>query len=157
MVAKTIPGYASSLDGILEADDTVIPLKHYQELLNRLNNDGDWTTLLIQDTVGYEVIKAINFRGDLAIERGLSGTKPRRFPYGSCVTFAPSDELIKALSCETDCCENGTDDTFGDVATAPNVVRLEVSPTNVIGGINAVLGEPDGFMLINGKRIPYYD
>lgn len=157
MVAKTIPGYNSSLDNILEADDAVISLKHHQELLNRLNNDGDWTTLLIQDTVGYEVIKAINFRGDIAIERGLSGTKPRRFPYGSCITFAPSDELIKAMACETDCCENGIDDSFGDVATSPNKIPVEILPRNVVGGIDSILGEPNGFMFINGKKIPYYE
>lgn len=156
MVAKTIPGYASSLTAILEADDKVIPLKDTQSVLNRLAPD-EWTTLLIQDTVGYEVVKLLNFQGNLAIERGLSGTTPKRFPVGSCVTFSPSDELIKAMTCETDCCEDGVDITFGENAEAPSKVTLEFAPYTVIGGVSAVLGEPAGFMLINGKKVPYFN
>ena len=82
MVAKTMPGFSTSLTAILEADDTSIPLKDPREALNRLAQN-EWTTLLIQDTVGYEVVKLINHQGELAIERGLSGTVARRFPKGA--------------------------------------------------------------------------
>lgn len=156
MVAKTMPGYVGSVTAILEANDKSIPLSNPTEILNRLSPD-DWTTLLIQDPTGYEVVKVLNFRGDLAIERGLSGTKPRRFPLGSCVTFTPSDELLKAMACETDCCGDGVDKTFGDTTTEPSRVVLEVAPKTVVGGVSAVLGEPSGFMLVNGKKVPYYE
>ena len=156
MVAKTMPGYVGSVTAILEANDKSIPLSNPTEILNRLSPD-DWTTLLIQDPTGYEVIKVLNFQGNLAIERGLSGTKPRRFPIGSCVTFTPSDELIKAMACETDCCGDGVDKTFGDTTTEPSRVVLEVAPKTVVGGVSAVLGEPSGFMLVNGKKVPYYE
>lgn len=156
MAAKTMPGYASSLTNILEADDKVIPLKDTQTILNRLK-PNEWTTLLIQDPTGYEVIKVLNFQGNIAIERGLSGTTPKRFPVGSCVTFSPSDELLKALVCETDCCPEGEDKNYGTVATAPSSVALEIAPNTVIGGVSSVLGEPTGFMLINGKKVPYYE
>lgn len=156
MAAKTMPGYASSLTNILEADDKVIPLKDTQTILNRLK-PNEWTTLLIQDPTGYEVIKVLNFQGNIAIERGLSGTTPKRFPIGSCVTFSPSDELLKALVCETDCCPDGEDKNYGTVATAPSSVALEIAPNTVIGGVSSVLGEPTGFMLINGKKVPYYE
>ena len=156
MAAKTMPGYASSLINILEADDKVIPLKDTQTILNRLK-PNEWTTLLIQDPTGYEVIKMLNFQGNIAIERGLSGTTPKRFPVGSCVTFSPSDELLKALACESDCCPEGEDKNYGTVATAPSSVALEIAPNTVIGGASAVLGEPTGFMLINGKKVPYYE
>ena len=154
MAAKTMPGYASSLTNILEADDKVIPLKDTQTILNRLK-PNEWTTLLIQDPTGYEVVKVLNFQGNIAIERGLSGTTPKRFPVGSCVTFSPSDELLKALVCETDCCPEGEDKNYGTVATAPSSVALEIAPNTVIGGVSSVLGEPTGFMLINGKKVPY--
>lgn len=156
MAAKTMPGYASSLINILEADDKVIPLKDTQTILNRLK-PNEWTTMLIQDPTGYEVIKVLNFQGNIAIERGLSGTTPKRFPVGSCVTFSPSDELLKALVCETDCCPDGEDKNYGTVATAPSSVALETAPNTVIGGASAILGEPTGFMLINGKKVPYYE
>lgn len=156
MVAKTIPGYASSLTTILEADDKVIPLKDAQTILNRLK-PNEWTTLLIQDTVGYEVVKALNFQGNIAIERGLSGTTPKRFPVGSCVTFSPSDELLKTIAVETDRCEDGEDETYGEAAEAPAKVELEDAPRSVVGGVSAILGEPTGFMLINGKKVPYYE
>ena len=156
MAAKTMPGYASSLINILEADDKVIPLKDTQTILNRLK-PNEWTTLLIQDPIGYEVVKVLNFQGNIAIERGLSGTTPKRFPVGSCVTFSPSDELLKALACETDCCPEGEDKNYGTVATAPSSVALETAPNTVIGGASAILGEPTGFMLINGKKVPYYE
>lgn len=156
MVAKTMPGYASSLTNILEADDKVIPLKDTQTILNRLK-PNEWTTMLIQDPTGYEVIKVLNFQGNIAIERGLSGTTPKRFPIGSCVTFSPSDELLKALICDTDCCPEGEDKNYGTVATAPSSVALEIAPNTVIGGVSSVLGEPTGFMLINGKKVPYYE
>ena len=156
MAAKTMPGYASSLTNILEADDKVIPLKDTQTILNRLK-PNEWTTLLIQDPTGYEVVKVLNFQGNIAIERGLSGTTPKRFPVGSCVTFSPSDELLKALVCETDCCADGEDKNYGTVATAPSSVALEIAPNTVIGGASAILGEPTGFMLINGKKVPYYE
>lgn len=156
MAVKTMPGYASSLNNVLEADDKVIPLKDTQTILNRLK-PKEWTTLLIQDTVGYEVVKVLNFQGNIAIERGLSGTTPKRFPVGSCVTFSPSDELLKALACETDCCEEGEDKTYGDAAEPPTKVELEAAPHTVVGGVGAILGEPTGFMLINGKKVPYYE
>lgn len=156
MAAKTMPGYASSIINILEADDKVIPLKDTQTILNRLK-PNEWTTLLIQDPTGYEVVKVLNFQGNIAIERGLSGTTPKRFPVGSCVTFSPSDELLKALVCETDCCPEGEDKNYGTVATAPSSVALEIAPNTVIGGVSSVLGEPTGFMLINGKKVPYYE
>lgn len=156
MAAKTMTGYASSLTNILEADDKVIPLKDTQTILNRLK-PNEWTTLLIQDPTGYEVVKVLNFQGNIAIERGLSGTTPKRFPVGSCVTFSPSDELLKALVCETDCCPEGEDKNYGTVATAPASVALEIAPNTVIGGASAILGEPTGFMLINGKKVPYYE
>ena len=72
MVAKTMPGYVGNLTAILEADDKSIPLSNPNEILNRLS-PNDWTTLLIQDTTGYEVVKVLNFQGNIAIERGLSG------------------------------------------------------------------------------------
>lgn len=156
MAAKTMPGYASSIINILEADDKVIPLKDTQTILNRLK-PNEWTTLLIQDPTGYEVVKVLNFQGNIAIERGLSGTTPKRFPVGSCVTFSPSDELLKALVCETDCCPEGEDKNYGTVATSPSSVALEIAPNTVIGGVSSVLGEPTGFMLINGKKVPYYE
>lgn len=155
MVAKTMPGYVGSLTAILEANDKSIPLSNPTEILNRLSPD-EWTTLLIQDPTGYEVVKILNFQGNLAIERGLSGTKPRRFPVGSCVTFTPSDELLAAFDCQTDCCENGIDRTFGNTTTPPSKVAVEVLPS-LIGGVGAVLGEPAGFMLINGKKVPFYE
>lgn len=157
MAAKTMPGYFSTLTQILETSDRALPVEDSQTILNRLDKDGDWTTLLIQDTVGYEVVKVLNHRGSIAIDRGLSGTTPKRFPIGSCVVFTPSEELIKALACEVDCCENGEDETYGDQTTAPNKVQLERLPTTVVGGVNAVLGEPAGFMLINGKKVPYFE
>lgn len=156
MVAKTMPGFSTSLTAILEADDTSIPLKDPREALNRLAQN-EWTTLLIQDTVGYEVVKLINHQGELAIERGKSGTVARRFPKGACVSFVPSDELIKAMVCEIDCCENGVDGTYGTQATAPVSLEVEQLPTTITGGLNSLLGEPVGFMLVNGKKVPYYD
>lgn len=157
MAAKTMPGYFSKLTQILETTDRILPVEDTQTILNRLSDDGDWTTLLIQDTIGYEVIKVLNHRGNLAIDRGLSGTTPKRFPVGSCVVFTPSDELLKAMACETDCCEEGVDNSYGNLATAPNTVQLERLPTSVVGGVSAVLGEPTGFMTINGKKVPYFD
>lgn len=156
MVAKTMPGYLGTLTEILEADDKSIPLSNPTELLNRLA-PNDWTTLLIQDPTGYEVVKILNFQGNLAIERGLSGTKPKRFPLGSCVTFTPSDELLAAFDCQTDCCENGVDSTYGTSTPPPRSVTVEVPPTTILGGPGAILGEPVGFMLINGKKVPYYE
>lgn len=156
MVAKTMPGFVTSLSTVLEADDTSIPLKDPTFALHRLNL-GDWTTLLIQDTIGYEVVKLLNHQGNLAIERGLSGTTPRRFPTGACVSFSPSDELIKGMTCETDCCENGVDSTYGTVAKSPVSTAVETLPDTIVGGLNALLGEPVGFMLINGKKVPYFD
>lgn len=157
MTAKTIPGYFSKLTQILETTDRILPAEDTQTILNRLSDDGDWTTVLIQDTIGYEVIKVLNHRGNLVVDRGLSGTTPKRFPVGSCVVFTPSDELLKAVSCETDCCEEGVDNSYGDEATAPNTVQLERLPLLIVGSVNAVLGEPTGFMLINGKKVPYYE
>lgn len=157
MAVKTMAGYASHLTKLLEATDRQLPVADEQTLLNRLSEDGDWTSLLIQDTVGYEVVKVLNHHGNIVIDRGLSGTTPKRFPVGSCVVFAPSDELHKSLACDTDCCENGVDDTFGDEAEHIVNVPVEKLPNQIMGGVGAVLGEPDGFMLINGKRVPYYD
>lgn len=157
MAVKTIPGYFSKLTHILEPTDRSLPVENSQTLINRLAENGDWTTLLIQDTVGYEVVKAINYQGNLVLDRGLSGTTPKRFPMGSCVSFSPSDELFKTLACETDCCENGVDETYGDVAEQPSEVTLEQLPKVIVGGASALLGEPTGFMLINGKKVPYYE
>lgn len=157
MAAKTMPGYFSKLTQIMESSDRVLPVEDSQTILNRLNQDGDWTTLLIQDTVGYEVVKVLNHKGNLVIDRGLSGTTAKRFPVGSCVVFTPSDELLKAIACETDCCENGEDDSYGDETNAPNKLVLERLPTSVVGGVSAVLGEPAGFMLVNGKKVPYFE
>lgn len=157
MGAKTIPGYFSSLTHILEPSDHSLPLDNISALKNRLSENGDFTTLLIQDTVGYEVVKVLNHQGELVIDRGLSGTTPKRFPVGSCVTFSPSDELLKALACENDCCENGEDITFGEVAEETVGVEIGTLPTTIIGSANAVLGSPAGFMLINGKKVPYYN
>lgn len=159
MVAKTMSGFATSLADVLEAEDKVLPImvKDTKELLTRLNKDGDWTTVLVQDTIGYEVIKVLNFRGEIVLERGLSGTKPKKFPYGSCVVFTPSDELISVMACEVDCCDNGEDTAFGTEAEAPEKVPMPKLPTMLVGGVNAVLGEPTGFMYINGKKVPYYD
>lgn len=157
MAVKTMAGYASKLTKLLEATDRYLPVEDSQTLLNRLSEDGDWTSLLIQDTVGYEVVKVLNHQGNLVIDRGLSGTTPKRFPVGSCVTFAPSDELHKSIACDTDCCEDGVDSTFGNEADSLVEVPLEQLPKAVMGGVGAVLGEPDGFMMINGKRVPYYN
>lgn len=139
MAAKTTPGFSGNLTSILEADDTSIPLSTLSQLKERLSQDGDFTTLLIQDTVGYEVVKVLNFRGELVLERGLSGTTPKRFPTGSCVSFVPSDELFKSFACEADCCEGGADETYGTEAPPPTG------------------NTPSGYMFINGKKFAYFD
>ncbi len=73
------------------------------------------------------------------------------------LTF-PSDELIKAMSASTDCCENGVDSTYGTAATAPVGLEVEQLPATLITGrLNSLLGEPVGFMLVNGQKVPYYD
>lgn len=157
MAVKTIPGYFSKLTHILEPTDRSLPVDNPQTLINRLSENGDWTTLIIQDTVGYEVVKVMNYQGNLVLDRGLSGTTPKRFPVGSCISFSPSDELFKTLACEADCCENGVDETFGESAEQPSGVTLEQLPKIVLGGASSLLGEPTGFMLINGKKVPYYE
>lgn len=155
MAAKTMSGYSGKLTAVLESTDRVLPINNASDILARLTDDGDFTTVLIQDTVGYEVVKVINHRGSLAIDRGLSGTKAKRFPVGSCVMFAVTDEFLKATVCETDCCENGVAQT--DEVTSPLAKRVEDLPQFIIGGANVLLGRPSGFMLINGKKLPYFD
>lgn len=157
MGAKTTPGYVSKLTQVLETTDRILPVEDQLSLLNRLDTDSDFTTLLIQDTVGYEVVKVLNHQGSIVIDRGLSGTQPKRFPVGSCVMWSPSDELLKAISGGQDCGEDGVDDTYGDEAENPTQLTVETLPNSMIGGVNGVLGEPTGFMLINGKKVPYYD
>ena len=156
MAVKDMPGYSGSLTEVMLADDSVIPLSNPQVVLDRLTSDGDWTTLLVQDTVGYEVIRAKNFRGDLVIDRGLSGTTPKKFPVGSCVSFVMTLDLLKEFICTTDCCEDGTDITFGQSTEAPLVTTVSVLPKEIVGGASQVLGRPLGYMLLNGKSIPYY-
>lgn len=156
MAAKMLPGFVSSLTSILEADDRAMAFKDHSALLALLSNDGDYTTLLIQDTIGFEVVKATNFRGEIVLDRGLTHTTAKRFPVGSCVMFTVSEELIKDMICTTECCD--VDEDYGTEATdAPNGVTVEQMPNVMVGGISAVLGEPTGFMMINGKKVPYYD
>lgn len=154
MVAKTMPGYVGKLTDVLESTDRVLPINNASDILARLTDDGDFTTLLIQDTVGYEVVKVINHRGSLAIDRGLSGTKAKRFPIGSCVMFAISDEILKTIVCETDCCADGEDQ---NEVTAPNPKRVENLPQYIVGDTSELLGRPSGYILFNGKKLPYFD
>lgn len=156
MTAKHLSGYSGTLNTVLNADDLVIGVNSAPELLNRLKNDGDWTTLLVKDNTGFEVIKVRNFQGNLAIERGLDGTTSRKFPIGSCVFAEMSETLVKAIVCETSCCDE-VDDTLGEVSQdEPKAIDLEVLPKSIIGGVTAVMGEPLGFVLINGMEVPYY-
>ncbi len=99
--------------------------------------------------------RLINHQGALAIERGLSGTVARRFPKGR-VNFAPSDELNKAMVCDTDCRENGADSTYGTSLLLQSALKLSNYPQRLLA-VKLLLGEPVGFMLVNGKKAPYYD
>ncbi len=84
MVAKQcLASLRAFFTAILEADDTKYSTA--REALNRLHRN-EWTTLLIQDTVGWRVTGLINHQGALAIERGSSGTVARRFPKGRVLT-----------------------------------------------------------------------
>lgn len=157
MGVKYLAGYTGELTDVLEADDLVIALNNSPTLKQKLANDGDWTSLIVRDNAGYEIIKVLNFQGNLAIERGIDGTTSRKFPKGSCVSATPSQGLIEAIACQASCCDE-VDETYGDITdNPPSPVSLEVLPNKVIGGVAGVLGEPDGFMLINGKKVPFYE
>ena len=65
-----------------------------------------------------------------------------------------SDEFADAVA-------GVAEDAFANMAApaaaAPGESEDEALPTTMIGSRTAILGRPDGFMLIAGKRVPFWD
>lgn len=65
-----------------------------------------------------------------------------------------SDEFADAV---TDVAEDAFANMAAPAAAAPGESEDEALPTTMIGSRTAILGRPDGFMLIAGKRVPFWD
>lgn len=65
-----------------------------------------------------------------------------------------SDEFADAV---TVVAEDAFANMEAPAAAAPGESEDEALPTTMIGSRTAILGRPDGFMLIAGKRVPFWD
>ena len=65
-----------------------------------------------------------------------------------------SDEFADAV---TEVAEDAFANMAAPAAAAPSESEDEALPTTMIGSRTAILGRPDGFMLIAGKRVPFWD
>lgn len=65
-----------------------------------------------------------------------------------------SDEFVDAV---TGVAEDAFANMAAPAAAAPGESEDEALPTTMIGSRTAILGRPDGFMLIAGKRVPFWD
>lgn len=65
-----------------------------------------------------------------------------------------SDEFADAV---TEVAEDAFANMAAPAAAAPGESEDEALPTTMIGSRTAILGRPDGFMLIAGKRVPFWD
>ncbi len=64
----------------------------------------------------------------------------------------PSDELIKAMVCDTGAA-SGVDSTCSTLLLLQSALTV---PTTITGRLNSLLGEPVGFMLVMAKKeLPY--
>lgn len=65
-----------------------------------------------------------------------------------------TDEFADAV---TDIAVEAFSNMSATAAAAPDSTTEDSLPTTMIGDRTALLGQPDGFMLIAGKRVPFWD
>lgn len=101
--------FQAFLSATLDYCDTHLPLSDnaHADLLKLLKEEGSYTFLSLRDDVHFETVKAYARNGCfILIDRGLVGTMPAKFSFGTCVsTLSPTAvAAMRAMLDETALC-----------------------------------------------------
>lgn len=109
MLKTNLMGFKSLLINNLTTLQTNLPIeaKDYNTLLNILENNNDYTYLVLCDGQNQEIVKATNTQGVITLTRAQDGSTLSAFAKGSIVKFSfASPSLIKEYICQTPCCDD---------------------------------------------------
>lgn len=119
--------YSANLMGVLLPTDKFLNLSHRDlTALIAIVPDGEDIFLTIRDNAHVEYVMVTNQCGTLVLTRGLGGTEPTKFPFGSCVKFELSITVVEWLICNHNCCE-------GDCPCTPVTSAGSVLPPAYVG------------------------
>lgn len=111
---KFLGGYRVLLTGKLPAKNRFLPISAEDtiNLLARLENEGDYTYMSLQDGRSIEVIKVQNYCGRLLITRGLEGTRTLSFRCDTCLEHIITPTAVREYVCQNltelqECRDNG--------------------------------------------------
>lgn len=160
-MVKVIDGFRSFLKAKLMASSSTISIPRADAI--RLNNVGvgNHVYLTIKDRGISEIVRydhqdnwttADSAIVQLPVTRNARGLGAKNFPYGACVVSDVNSLYIEDLV-------RGQTSGFDCVATTNQAIHSEGCgmPTTIVGGRDAVLGNPAGMLEVcENKLIPYY-
>ena len=96
---------SNTTDKLLDTDlDLPVYEQHLSLLRQRLNADGDYTYLVLNDGTQTEVVQLTNHGGFLKLTRALENTTASSFPTGTCVRWEITPAAVRDIVCQMECC-----------------------------------------------------
>lgn len=142
---------AAALDGRMDSDEfrqDIIDLIHAE--LARDEFQAAVRTMIEAGYASAEFSGAVN----ALVQAGFLSDEFNTAVDGRIAQAFQSDEFADAV---TEVAEDAFANMAAPAAAAPGESEDEALPTTMIGSRTAILGRPDGFMLIAGKRVPFWD
>lgn len=142
---------AAALDGRMDSDEfrqDIIDLIHAE--LARDEFQAAVRTMIEAGYASAEFSGAVN----ALVQAGFLTDEFNTAVDGRIAQALQSDEFADAV---TAVAEDAFTNMAAPAAAAPGESEDEALPTTMIGSRTAILGRPDGFMLIAGKRVPFWD
>lgn len=96
---------SNTTDKLLDTDlDLPVYEQHLSLLRQRINADGDYTYLVLNDGTQTEVVQLTNHGGFLKLTRALENTTASSFPTGTCVRWEITPAAVRDIVCQMECC-----------------------------------------------------
>lgn len=150
-----LDGFRSSLRKRLIVSDTTITIPRADAIKLNAVGVGNHTYLTIKDRTRSEIVRydhtadwdaADPAEVAVPVTRNANGLGIKNFAYGSCVMWEINSSYLNDLIAGM----------FDNAGVAPPTSEDPAIPTTMVGGRGQSLGQPDGYVTVGGKSIPYY-
>jgi hypothetical protein len=156
MSIAILTGFRSTLRYRLVSSDTAISIPRADAIKLNAIGIGNYTYLTIKDRTRSEIVRYDHTADwdsadpavvQVPVTRDAGGSGAQNFAYGACVLWEVNGLYINDYIREI----------LAVPGEAPATSEGPALPTTMVGGRGQILGQPSGYLDLDGKSVPYYN